>query len=89
MSSNVHTIPEAHEILMEQLPDWFKPVLEYIAIMQAYAVELSGVEAAAAKIQANYFVETADSDTLTMSSHNAATDFFSSAAVRLLRSSKG
>ena len=64
MSSNVHTIPEAHEILMEQLPDWFKPVLEYIAIMQAYAVELSGVEAAAAKIQANYFVETADSDTL-------------------------
>lgn len=64
MSSNVHTIPEAHEILMEQLPDWFKPVLEYIAIMQAYAVELSGVEAAAAKIQANYFVETADADTL-------------------------
>lgn len=65
MSLNVHTIPEAHEILMEQLPDWFKPVLEYIAIMQAYAGEMVDIEALMAKIQNNFFVQTADSDTLT------------------------
>ena len=36
-----------HEILMSQLPRWFKPVLEYIAIMEAYGVELSDYQNAA------------------------------------------
>lgn len=65
MSIKVNTIPEAHEILMGQLPDWFKPVIEYIAIMQAYAGQLSGIEEMAAKLEANYFVQTADAETLT------------------------
>ena len=65
MSLEIHTIPEAHEILMAQLPDWFKPVLEYIAIMQAYSGEMVDLESLMARIQENFFVQTADSQTLT------------------------
>ena len=43
MSIKIHTIPEAHQVLMDQLPEWFKPILEYIAIMQAYAGVFSGI----------------------------------------------
>ena len=32
------------KVLMQQLPIWFKPVLEYIAIMRAYGFTLDGVE---------------------------------------------
>lgn len=64
MSIKVDTIPEAHQILMEQLPEWFKPVLEYIAIMQAYAGEFSDIEQKAARIEANFFIQTADDATL-------------------------
>jgi hypothetical protein len=64
MSIKINTIPEAHEILMGQLPEWFKPVVEYIAIMQAYAAQLSGIESAAGKIENNFFPQTADSKTL-------------------------
>lgn len=65
MSLEIHTIPEAHEILMAQLPDWFKPVSEYIAIMQAYSGEMVDLESLMARIQENFFVQTADSQTLT------------------------
>lgn len=64
MSIKIDTIPEAHQILMDQLPDWFKPVLEYIAIMEAYAAALTDIEKAIAKMEANFFIQTADSDTL-------------------------
>ena len=64
MSINIHTIPEAHQILMDQLPEWFKPILEYIAIMQAYAGVFSGIEEKAALLEANYFIQTADDATL-------------------------
>ena len=53
-----------HEILMSQLPRWFKPVLEYIAIMEAYGVELSDYQNAAEKIHANQYIQTCDADTL-------------------------
>lgn len=64
MSIKIHTIPEAHQILMDQLPEWFKPILEYIAIMQAYAGVFSGIEEKIALLEANYFIQTADDATL-------------------------
>ena len=64
--SNVHTVDGVHEILMRQLPDWFKPVLEYIAIMQGYAVELSGYEQTAQQIEQNFFIQTCDLATIQM-----------------------
>lgn len=64
--SNVHTVDGVHEILMRQLPEWFKPVLEYIAIMQGYAVELSGYEQTAQQIEQNFFIQTCDLATIQM-----------------------
>lgn len=52
------------KVLMQQLPIWFKPVLEYIAIMRAYGFTLDGVEQAAGQLQKNMFIQTADSSTL-------------------------
>lgn len=53
-----------HEILMDQLPKWFKPVLEYIAIMRGGSVGLGNIEGDAERIRANAHVQTADTDTL-------------------------
>ena len=60
----VETRDEIHEELMAQLPRWFKPRLEYIAIMRGWAAELSGITEDADKIYKNMFIQTADSDTL-------------------------
>lgn len=59
-----HTPEKVHEILMSQLPQWFKPVLEYIAIMKAYGFTLADIEAAADKIHANQYIQTCDEKTL-------------------------
>lgn len=53
-----------HEILMEQLPEWFKPVLEYIAIMRGGAAELSDFVAAAEQVRKNDHIQTADATTI-------------------------
>lgn len=55
---------EVHEILMDQLPRWFKPVLEYIEIMRAGGGELAEFDAIAERIRANTHIQTADSETL-------------------------
>ena len=55
-----------HEKLMRQLPHWFKPVIEYIAIMRAYAFMLADCENTANGIQDNFFIQTADSETLSV-----------------------
>lgn len=62
--SEVVLVPEVHEILMRQLPHWFKPVLEYIAIMQGWAVTLADEQNDAYRLKENFFVQTADADTL-------------------------
>lgn len=51
-------------ILMEQLPDWFKPVLEYIALMKAYGVELDQLSGDCLQIYDNLFIQTCDEKTL-------------------------
>lgn len=55
---------EVHEVLMDQLPRWFKPVLEYIEIMRAGGSGLAEFDALAARIRANTHIQTADSETL-------------------------
>ena len=53
-----------HEILMDQLPEWFKPVLEYIAIMYGGSVELSRLDEDAEQIRLNDHIQTADATTI-------------------------
>ena len=53
-----------HKILMDQLPDWFKPVLEYIAIMYGGSVELARLDEDAEQIRLNDHIQTADASTL-------------------------
>lgn len=50
---------------MNQLPTWFKPVLEYIELMQAYGFTLDGINSIAQQIYNNLFIQTADSATIT------------------------
>lgn len=60
----VVSIDGIYEILMNQLPFWFKPVLEYIAIMKAWGFVLWMIEEDAGLVESNLFIQTADSDTL-------------------------
>jgi hypothetical protein len=53
-----------HEILMDQLPNWFRPVLEYIAIMRGGSAELGCYDETAEQIRLNDHIQTADTDTL-------------------------
>lgn len=50
---------------MNQLPTWFKPVLEYIELMEAYGFTMDGINGIAQQIYNNLFIQTADSATLT------------------------
>lgn len=62
---NVHlTQEQADVLLMSKLPTWFKPVLEYQAIEKAHGVEVSKFSGDADSIQRNFFVQTADADTI-------------------------
>lgn len=54
----------AHEILMSKLPEWFKPVIEYIAIMEAYGYILDKYSVDAQEISKNFFIQTADVETI-------------------------
>ena len=53
-----------HEILMRQLPRWFKPVLEYIAIMPAYSAEFDKMVQDLDAVHANMFIQTCDVATI-------------------------
>lgn len=55
---------QVHKILMDQLPEWFKPVLEYIAIMHGGSVELARLDEDAEQIRLNDHIQTADASTL-------------------------
>lgn len=53
-----------HEILMNQLPTWFKPVLEYIELMNIHGAEMDSIEAYMQQIYNNFFIQTADEATI-------------------------
>lgn len=58
------TKEQAHELLMSKLPGWFKPVLEYDAIENAHSVPVVQFSNAVDAIQHNFFIQTADEDTI-------------------------
>ena len=55
---------QAHELLMSKLPGWFKPVVEYDAIENAHAVSIAQFSSDSDTIQHNFFVQTADEETI-------------------------
>ena len=56
----------AQSVLMQQLPTWFKPVLEYIELMKAYGGSLDGLNENEQAIYKNLFIQTADLATIAM-----------------------
>ena len=54
----------ANEVLTKQLPDWFKPVLEYIELMKSYGVELDDLNANSQLVFYNQFIQTCDVRTI-------------------------
>lgn len=54
----------AHEILMNELPTWFKPVFEYIELMEIYGAQLDTVGQNEEQIYNNLFIQTADLQTI-------------------------
>jgi hypothetical protein len=56
----------ANEVLMEQLPTWFKPVLEYIELMKTYGIELDDLNANSQLIFYNQFIQTCDVKTMSV-----------------------
>ncbi len=64
--NNIRMIPEdeGEQILMDQLPTWFKPVIEYIALMKTYGVEVDSIAEKANQIYRNFFIQTCDEQRL-------------------------
>lgn len=54
----------ANETLMQQLPTWFKPVLEYIELMKAFGVSLDSLNENSENIYYNQYIQTADLSTI-------------------------
>ena len=54
------------KVLMEQLPTWFKPVLEYIELMRVYGSVIDDFQSKMARIYANFFLQTADEETIAL-----------------------
>lgn len=52
------------EILWEQLPDYFKPVLDYQEIIKAHGYALQAVDAGAGQVYGNLYIQTADEATI-------------------------
>ena len=57
---------DAREVLMQQLPTWFKPVLEYIEIMQSFGIQLNELNVQGQQIYHNQYIQTADLATIQM-----------------------
>lgn len=57
-------VNEAVEILIKQLPDYFKPIIEYKAIMLAHGYVLDSLNSNAEKIYLNNYIATCDEETL-------------------------
>jgi hypothetical protein len=52
------------EVMQNLLPNWFSPVEEYKALMEAYGGSLDSLKADLEQIYYNFFIQTADSNTL-------------------------
>lgn len=49
---------------MQQLPTYFRPILEYVALMQADGYELDKLEANIMQVAANQYIQTCDEQTI-------------------------
>lgn len=54
----------SYEVLYNQLPDYFRPIIEFQAILNAHGYVLDGLDANAAQIAANNYISTCDEETL-------------------------
>ena len=54
----------AYDILMENLPDYFKPVLEFIQIMRAHGHALDQLDGDIQNVYNNFYIQTCDVTTL-------------------------
>lgn len=54
----------AYDVLMENLPDYFKPVLEYIQIMKAHGYALDQLDTNIQNVYNNFYIQTCDVTTL-------------------------
>ena len=54
----------AVDTLTKQLPDYFKPIIEYQAIMQAHGAALDVVEGNTEQVRDNNYISTADEQTI-------------------------
>lgn len=52
------------EILMNQLPGYFKPIIEFQEIMKVHGDSLGSVDRESAHLQANFYISTCDESTI-------------------------
>lgn len=54
----------SYDALYKQLPDYFKPIVEFLEILKAHGYALDGLDANAAQVAANNYIQTADAATI-------------------------
>lgn len=54
----------SYDTLYNQLPDYFKPIVEFLEILKAHGYALDGLDANAAQVAANNYIQTADGATI-------------------------
>lgn len=54
----------AYDVLMDNLPDYFKPVLEFIQIMRAHGYALDQLDGNIRDVYNNFYIQTCDVTTL-------------------------
>lgn len=55
----------SYDVLYNQLPDYFRLIIEFQAILKAHGYALDDLDATAIQIAANNYIPTCDADTLT------------------------
>ena len=54
----------SYDTLYKQLPDYFKPIIEFLEILKAHGYALDNLDANAAQVAANNYIQTADAATI-------------------------
>lgn len=54
----------SYDTLYKQLPDYFKPIVEFLEILKAHGYALDGLDANAAQVAANNYIQTSDEATI-------------------------
>ncbi len=55
---------DAVKVLGEQLPRYFRPIIEFQEIIKAHGYGLGKVDGAMARLQANFYIPTCDGSTI-------------------------